>query len=307
MICDLSSLPEGTIGVKWIGKPILTSVQNTRNHIAYPVLMKYLALGEHDHATVIRGAAKASNAKATTYSWYLDTEAGWTLTRFAINHPRVYQACLQLAVSDIRLTGCIGARVGTNVEMLPPFASADFSTIVYWNAHEAKVADVDPRKPVNLHTLFDKDWKYSLWVQLLAIEGEEWVKLIEMPNGPTAAPPFDSTVPDTDMDTDEHMSPPRRPKEGTSTPDAPDDNPHGPDGPSGPHNFKLSGQPVDFQTPMPHVPFHTPSPARMDEDDVDMVDGEHGELHRCRIQGNMLKGSARKERFTQQRRPHSPE
>ena len=109
------------------------------------------------------------------------------------------------------------------------------------------------------------------------------------------------------MDTDDHMSPPRRPKEGTSTPDAPDDNPHGPDGPSGPQHFKLSGQPVDFQTPMPHVPFHTPSSAHMDEDDVDMVDGEHGELHRCRIQGNMQKSSARKERFTQQRRPHSPE
>ena len=164
VICDLSSLPERIIGVKWNGKPILTSVQTTRPHIAYPVFMMYRALGEHDHAIVFRGAAKASNAKVTTYSWYLDSEAGWTLTQFAINHRRVYQACLQLAVSDIRLTGCIGARVGTHVAMLPPFASTDFSTIVYWNAHEAKVADVDPRKPVNLHTLFDKEWTDNLWV-----------------------------------------------------------------------------------------------------------------------------------------------
>ena len=59
---------------------------------------------------------------------------------------------------------------------------------------------MDPRKQVNLHTLFDKEWTETLWVQLLAIESAELSKLTIMPNGPIAAPPFDSTVPDTDMD-----------------------------------------------------------------------------------------------------------
>ena len=37
-IVDLTALDEGTIGVRWNGRCILTSVRTTRPHISYPVL-----------------------------------------------------------------------------------------------------------------------------------------------------------------------------------------------------------------------------------------------------------------------------
>ena len=43
-IVDLTTLDEGTIGVKWNGTCILTSVRTTGPHISYPVLVKIKTL-----------------------------------------------------------------------------------------------------------------------------------------------------------------------------------------------------------------------------------------------------------------------
>ena len=58
------------------------------------------------------------------------------LSQLAIDDHKVYQAYLQFAVTDVRIPGCSAARFGTQATTLQLFTSADFSTIMYWNAIE---------------------------------------------------------------------------------------------------------------------------------------------------------------------------
>ena len=103
--------------MRFNGKVILTSVNATRPHIAYPVLLMYNAMREPDFVVVARGAAQAANGHIRVYAWK-ETNTGWQKSQRAQDDPTIFNACMQMGVGDLHLTGCIGARVGTQVKEL---------------------------------------------------------------------------------------------------------------------------------------------------------------------------------------------
>ena len=129
IVCDISSITEGTLGVRCNGKTLLTSIECTRPPVAYHVLLIYIALAEPDYASRVRGAAQAAKGSINVYAWMNSTQ-GWKLSQRATDYPTIFNACIQLGVTDLHITGCIGPRVGKHVDILTPYPSADGNVLI---------------------------------------------------------------------------------------------------------------------------------------------------------------------------------
>ena len=81
-ICDLTRLTEGSIVVRLNVKVILTSLNTTRPHTAYPVLLMYNAMREPDFLVFVRGAAQAAKGHIRVYTW-METTIWWNISQRA--------------------------------------------------------------------------------------------------------------------------------------------------------------------------------------------------------------------------------
>ena len=80
---------------------------------------------------------------------------------------------LSFATHDLRLTGCVGGRLGRDIKSLNGLYGFDHSIFVYWQKDEPSKLEyfmVPGTKQLDLERLFGETWREVHWMQLLLVE-----------------------------------------------------------------------------------------------------------------------------------------
>ena len=61
------------------------------------------------------------------------TKSGWCLTKLAISENKYFLLLLKVAFSEFGLFGCVGARFGRGINLLPAYDPIHTGVCVYWH------------------------------------------------------------------------------------------------------------------------------------------------------------------------------
>ena len=92
---------------------MLCKTQDLRRHLFLALLTTSVRCGSKS-VNIIRSAI--NDLKGTMILSWLYTEFGWALSRAAKDNPNHFTAVLSFAAHDLRLTGCVGGRLGREIK-----------------------------------------------------------------------------------------------------------------------------------------------------------------------------------------------
>ena len=159
-VTDVDLIGDGKISVEWNGNPIISSMQSTRPHYDYPVLMLYGAASENPLAISLRQAALKANDSIHTFAWKPFGKDNWR----CVGEPKLYETCLLFGIQELTLRGCIGGRVGFSITRLTPYPSADSSMLVAWSKTNSRCFEIDTNHVTDLRDLFGNLYPETCWV-----------------------------------------------------------------------------------------------------------------------------------------------
>lgn len=100
----------GYVTARWQGKSLVYEATGIIHHLFLAFMAMTIGARDSLAVAMVREAIhKVAGTK--TRSW-VRAPKGWTLSRAALDTPRLFTAILSASAHDIRLVGCVGGRIG---------------------------------------------------------------------------------------------------------------------------------------------------------------------------------------------------
>ena len=213
------SLHDGVIHTRWGGRVLINRLQDVRRHVAFYLLF-YSAFGLEWRPLVNFTAAIG---RTTLLVGWVFAETGWTISRGAQVHPRLYAHILLVASMCLGLHDCVGARFGSGVSVAAGLVGMSYSLIVYWLPGQAvyETIEWDGSARLPLTMLLGDRWHDYHWIQFLTVREEAIRDIRRVVMRPPERPQPPKTVDDKDKIMDQRMLPPPSPSSSFEEDDPP--------------------------------------------------------------------------------------
>jgi hypothetical protein len=115
VVVSTHNITDGWIDVRWQGRVMSARIPEVRK--CTTLLAYFLGAADRPLELIRRTVLNLIGPTFITCGWIVGPQ-GWLKTRYAIEHPEVYNAVLITARSALGLWRCVGARMGRNGTML---------------------------------------------------------------------------------------------------------------------------------------------------------------------------------------------